>query len=39
MNNLQKNVYVKLVAGDADTAILEAIENKKDFDPLTYLRK
>lgn len=38
MNRLKKNVYVHLIAGDADKAIMAAMESKRDFDVLAYER-
>lgn len=38
MNAIAKNAYITLVSGDADEAILKAITNKEDFDPLRYDR-
>jgi len=34
MNRLKKNVYVHLIAGKSDKAIMKAMENKQDFDVL-----
>lgn len=36
INNLQKNLYVYLLAGEIDKAIYKAIENKEDFNEAIY---
>ena len=38
MNRLKKNVYVHLLLGDADKAVMKSIEAKEDFDVLAYER-
>lgn len=37
MNRLEKNLYVYLVSGEIDTAVRDAIENKRDFSERIYL--
>lgn len=39
MNNLKKNVYVHLIAGSSDKAIMQAMSNKSDFDVLKYMKE
>lgn len=39
MNNLKKNVYIHLIAGNSDKAVMAAMNNKSDFDILKYLQK
>jgi superfamily II DNA or RNA helicase len=39
MNALHKNVYVHLVAGACDEAIMEAMSEKRDFDVIAYMKK
>jgi superfamily II DNA or RNA helicase len=39
MNRLKKNVYVHLIAGDTDKAILSCMEKKQDFDILKYYER
>ncbi len=36
MNAIAKNAYVTLIAGDADEAVWKAVQDKQDFNPLTY---
>lgn len=36
MNRLHKNIYIHLLAGKSDKAVMEAMNNKKDFDVLKY---
>lgn len=38
MNNLKKNVYIHLIAGKSDKAVMEAMSNKKDFDVLAFYK-
>ncbi len=39
MNRLHKNVFVYLLAGKCDKAIWEAMEGKRDFDVLAYMKE
>jgi hypothetical protein len=36
INNPQKNLYLHLLCGEADQAVMDAISNKKDFDINLY---
>ena len=38
INNLQKNLYVYLLAGEIDKAVYKAIENKGDFNEAIYAK-
>jgi len=38
INNLQKNTYIHLLSGEMDEAVMEALENKKDFDIELYAK-
>lgn len=38
INNLQKNLYVYLLAGEIDKAVYKALENKGDFQEATYAK-
>ena len=38
MNNLKKNVYIHLIAGKSDKAVMDAMTKKKDFDVLAYMK-
>jgi len=39
MNNLKKNVYIHLIAGASDKAIMQAMSQKRDFDVLAYMKE
>jgi len=39
INNPQKNLYLHLLCGDMDQAIMDAISNKKDFDINLYEKR
>lgn len=39
MNAINKNLYVTLIAGDADEAVFNSLSNKQDFDPLKYKKR
>ena len=39
VNRLKKNVYIYLIAGETDKAILESLNKKKDFDVLSYYKR
>lgn len=39
INNLHKNVYLHLVCGEVDVAIMEAMDRKEDFDMELYAKK
>ena len=39
VNRLKKNVYIYLIAGKTDKAILESLNKKKDFDVLSYYKR
>ena len=38
MNRLKKNVYVHLIAGEADQAVMDSMSAKRDFDVLAYYK-
>ena len=38
VNRLKKNIYIHLIAGEADKAVMTAIGKKQDFDVLKYYK-
>lgn len=38
-NNISKNVYVYLLGGDVDKAVLDCVQHKKDFNELLFSQK